>query len=115
MSETVIEDRLKMYCVFAMESVAKMKGSRGKLASSAGHAYLHAYWDAAVRFPRPAESYTVGLAYKVTLKVDTVHELRVLEEAYRETHGVSLVVDAGLTVFDGPTAVCLGIFPIYDS
>ena len=41
----------KMYCIFAKESIAKMNGIRGKMATQAGHAYLHAFWDATTPNP----------------------------------------------------------------
>jgi peptidyl-tRNA hydrolase len=109
----------KMYCIFARESVDKMKGSRGKLASQAGHAYLHSFWDA---IKDPAELYKNGPAiayqdskhaYKITLIVDTVEELVALQDRYKDVCGTSLVKDAGFTVFDEPTITCLGLGPIY--
>jgi len=113
---------MKMYCVVARDSLKLMNGNRGKLAAQAGHAYLHAYWDSENRFgPRlaesgaegPAETYAFsGKATKVCLVVDTVDDLKALYEAYRPICGVSLVTDAGLTCFDGPTTTCLGIGPI---
>ena len=115
---------IKMYCIFAMESIKKMNGSRGKLASMAGHAYLHAYWNSGDKgggFGRGYDDNAIPFtqrykmserAYKITLVVDTVEELRAIEEEYRELCGVSLVTDAGLTVFDEPTTVCLGVGPI---
>lgn len=107
---------MKMYCVVARESLNAMKGNRGKLAAQAGHAYLHAYWDMEDRVgwngdPEPYRA--SGRATKVCLVVDTVEELQALYEAYRPICGVSLVVDAGLTCFEGvPTTTCLGIGPI---
>jgi peptidyl-tRNA hydrolase len=110
--------KLKMYCIFAKESVDKMKGNRGKLASMAGHAYLHAYWNAvslevssdwnlqAIQYKNSDH------AYKITLIVDTVAELEVIQEAYKNVCGVSLVKDAGFTVFNEPTVTCLGLGPI---
>lgn len=129
--------KYKMYCIFAMESVKKMNGIRGKLASMSGHAYLHSWWNAVTHYINdsdPTESDNVYFkkheqavayqnsdhAYKITLIVDTVEELRVLQEKYKDTCGTSLVTDAGYTVFkdaDGnpcPTVVCLGIGPISD-
>ena len=115
---------IKMYCIFAMESIKKMNGSRGKLASMSGHAYLHAYWDSGRRacgfghgFGEDVVPHTqlykqAERAFKITLVVDTVEELRAIEEEYREICGVSLVTDAGFTVFDEPTTVCLVIGPI---
>lgn len=107
--------KILMYCVVAMESFKKMKGNRGKLAAQAGHAYLHAYWDAELRFDatRFSPYRHSGKAYKVCLVVDTVEELKALEASYRPICGVSLVTDAGITCFDGePTVTCLGIGPI---
>lgn len=104
---------MKMYCIFSKEALAKMNGIRGKLAAQAGHAYLHSWWDASARFPKDTQAYlSSGHARKITLVVDTDAELRALEATYRKLCGVSLVVDAGFTVFDGPTVTCLGIGPI---
>jgi peptidyl-tRNA hydrolase len=114
----------KMYCIVARESLIKMNGNRGKLAAQAGHAYLHAYWDAmtvpsdgsdyAHRMEPAFEYKRSGAAKKVCLVVDTVEELKALYEAYRPICGVSLVTDAGLTCFKEPTTTCLGIGPIAD-
>lgn len=105
-----------MYCVFAMESIKKMNGSRGKLASMAGHAYLHAFWKSVEEeFEDLAYLYYDSeRAYKITLVVDTVEELLELENEYKKQCGTSLVTDAALTVFNEPTTVCLGIGPIID-
>lgn len=120
-----------MYCIFAKESIDKMKGVRGKMCTQAGHAYLHAYWNAIeTRWDENASCYVHpnksayeqamayqdrdgdGHAYKITLIVDTVEELRTLQEKYRGICGTSLVTDAGFTVFDEPTTTCLGLGPI---
>jgi len=117
---------MKMYVVFAMESIKKMGGNRGKLAAMAGHGFLHSYWDSEDRFTQKYlwnndgtpkldnndEYRASGRATKVCLVVDTVDELKALYEAYKPICGVSLVTDAGLTCFDGPTTTCLGIGPI---
>lgn len=140
----------KMYCIFAKESLDKIKGVRGKLATQAGHAYLHAYWDAMERshdpFPtRPfghpvsgddekrrqkeisewmcraakreqAAAYKASeRAYKITLVVDTVDQLKILHEAYKDVCGTALITDAGFTVFKEPTTTCLGIGPISEA
>lgn len=106
---------IKLYCVFAKESVLKMNGNRGKLASQAGHAYLHSVWDAMRRFPQSVADYQASeRAYKIALVVDTVAELQKLQDAYVNTCGVSLVRDAAFTVFDEPTVTCLGIGPIHE-
>ncbi len=117
----------KMYCVFARESLAKINGIRGKMASMAGHAYLHAYWDAMepyafqdcefdeIHEKKKAQALAYkdsGIAMKITVVVDTVEELKELQEAYKYVCGTSLVTDAGRTVFKEPTTVCLGIGPI---
>ena len=96
---------IKMYCIFAKESVKKMNGNRGKLASMAGHAYLHAYWDAVEHnwrgddwegFLHAAAYKNSGKAYKITLCVDTVDELKSIQETYK-------------------MVVCLGVGPIDES
>lgn len=102
-----------MYCIFAQESLDKIKGVRGKMASMAGHGYLHAFWDAEKRYPRLAKAYfETDHAYKITLVVPTVADLEELHEKYRNICGVSLVEDAGFTVFKEPTVTCLGLGPI---
>ena len=115
------ETKIKLYCIFAKESVEKMKGIRGKMATQAGHAYLHAYWDSCKPGPigdrmmylRNAYAYRdAGHAYKITLIVDTVEELEKLRDAYKDICGTSLVKDAGFTVFNEPTVTCLGLGPI---
>lgn len=106
---------MKMYCIVARDSLKAMNGNRGKLAAQAGHAFLHAYWDAESHNMANAVAYRAsGMAKKVTVAVDTVNDLDALYEAYRAVCGVSLVKDAGLTCFDGPTVTCLGIGPIRD-
>lgn len=116
LKNTIPEDKVKMYCVFALESIKKMNGNRGKMGTQSGHAYLHAYWDSEARHRVLAEEYRNGThAFKITLVVDTVEELQALEQSYRDRCGVSLVTDAGFTVFAEPTTTCLGIGPIRDS
>ena len=126
------EDKIKIYIIFAKESLVKMNGNRGKLSAMASHASLHSWWDAnyapnvepfstediliAHRKCKQAQDYyNSERAYKITLVVDTVADLLALEQEYKDICGVSLVTDAGLTVFDGPTTVCLGIGPLRDS
>lgn len=96
-----------------------MKGLRGKLSSMAGHAFLHAFWDAtkprgfgSLHAQQASNYQDSGLAGKITLVVDTVEELIVLQESYKDICGTSLVTDAGRTVFKEPTTICLGIGPI---
>lgn len=109
-------EKIKMYCLMAMESVEKMNGIRGKMITQGGHAYLHAFWDAEKRFPDAAQAYRdTSHAYKITLIVPTVEDLIAFQEKYRDVCGVSLVKDAGFTVFAEPTVTCLGIGPIFES
>lgn len=116
LDKTIPTVPIKMYCIFAMESVKKMGGIRGKLGTQSGHAYLHAFWDAMDRHPDMAQSYRdTTHAYKITLVVETVEELESLREAYADKTGVSLVKDAGFTVFTEPTVTCLGIGPLPDT
>lgn len=113
--------KIKLYCVFAKESILKMGGNRGKMSAQAGHAYLHSFWNALDndadndKFIQ-AKGYQNrtgdGYAYKIALIVDTVDELKLLQEKYKDICGTSLVTDAGFTVFDEPTTTCLGIGPI---
>lgn len=115
-------EKIKMYCVCSKEALDKMKGIRGKMITQGGHAYLHAFWDAEKRFPNLAKAYQLtDHAYKITLVVPTEADLIVLQESYRDICGVSLVKDAGFTVFkneDGsprPTITYLGLGPITES
>lgn len=118
--------KYKMYCIFALESVKKMNGIRGKMCTQAGHAYLHAFWNAVDHndpsnlddaiYKRKSDQVSGYVdserAYKITLVVDTVDELKALQEKYKDVCGTSLVTDAGYTVFNEPTTTCLGLGPI---
>lgn len=105
----------KMYVIMCMEAVKKMNGIRGKMITQGGHGYLHAYWDALERFPEDAKGYKDSdHARKITVKVDSEEELITLMEKYKDKCGVSLVKDAGFTVFKEPTVTCLGVGPIRD-
>lgn len=107
------EEKIKMYCIFARESLAKMQGNVGKLAAQAGHAYLHSSWDATARFIDSVVDYRNSAhAYKICCVVDSVKELEELWHKYKPISGVTLVKDAGFTVFSEPTVTCLGIGPI---
>ena len=102
-----------MYCVTSREVLKLVNGNRGKMMAQAGHAFLHSAWDAADNFPDDLAAYKAsGSAKKITLVVDTIDELKTLYGAYKGVCGTTLVVDKGLTCFDGPTTTCLGIGPI---
>jgi peptidyl-tRNA hydrolase len=97
----------------AKDSIDKMKGVRGKMITQGGHGYLHAFWDSEKRFPDFARAYRESShAYKITLIVPTTVDLFPLMHAYHPICGVSMVQDAGFTVFTEPTVTCLGIGPI---
>lgn len=105
-----------MYIVVSMEAVAKMKGIRGKMMVQAGHAIQVADWDSEARFPELREKYkNSDHIRKITVKVDTDEELLKLVSAYKQKCGVSVIKDAGFTVFDEPTLTCIGIGPIHQN
>jgi peptidyl-tRNA hydrolase len=105
--------KIKMYCIFAKESVDKMKGVRGKMCTQAGHAYVHTLLAAMDEKPELFRQYLESdHAYKITLIVDTVDELKAIQEKYKDIVATKLVTDAGFTVFQEPTTTCLGLGPI---
>lgn len=113
--ELIENIRMKIYCVISKESLARMNGIRGKMMAQAGHAFLHAFWDAEKRFPEAALEYKDSdHARKITLIVDTDAEMLDLIDAYKDVAGITKVVDAGFTVFKEPTLTCVGIGPIED-
>lgn len=106
---------MKLYCVFSKESLQRIGNEVGKMASQAGHAFLHSYWDACVRFPEDAEAYkNAKHAKKITLLVNTDQEAINLYKAMEPLCGVTKVIDAGFTVFNEPTFTCVGIGPLDD-
>lgn len=109
-----MSDELVMYCIFSRESLARMGGNRGKMAAQAGHAFLHAYWNAERDHPYTARAYaSSGAAAKVTLLCETDSQLKELYDEHRGVCGTTFVVDAGRTIFNGvPTLTCIGIGPI---
>ena len=55
-----------MYAITSREVLQKIGGNRGKLSAQAGHAFLHAFWDAEERFADVAKAYKEsGSAKKV--------------------------------------------------
>lgn len=114
-----------MYCIFSKEAIKAMGGNRGKLASMAGHAYLHAWWDSERKYssyygslggdsPGNADLYKDSeFAKKVTLAVETTEQLEARYKRIKDMpYGKTLVVDRGLTVFEKPTTVCIGFGPV---
>lgn len=108
----------RLYAVVSREALNLMRSEKGdpevgKFGTQCGHAYVHAWWDADVRFPESARAYRDSShAYKITCVVDTTEELEAIYEEYRHTHGATFVKDAGFTVFEKPTVTCVGIGPI---
>ena len=103
---------MRMYCIYSREAIKKMGGNRGKLAAMAGHAYLHAFWDAQEHDYPECDIYKhYGKARKIALVVETDAELEVIYEQYRDSMGATKVVDSALTVFNEPTLACVGLGP----
>jgi peptidyl-tRNA hydrolase len=102
---------LRLYAIINREALKAAGGSRGKMMAQAGHAFLHAYWDAEARFPERARAYRDGLAKKIVLEAENEDVLRALA-ARVDGVGFTLVTDAALTVFKTPTVTALGLGPI---
>lgn len=106
---------MKLYCIYSRQSLDRMQGILGKITSQAGHAFLHSYWDAAVRFPEDAEAYkNAKHAKKITLVVDTDEEAFAIYEQMQPLCGVTKVIDCGFTVFTEPTFTCVGVGPLFE-
>jgi peptidyl-tRNA hydrolase len=106
---------MKMYCVFSKEAIMKMGGNRGKMAAQAGHAFLGAWIDAYQHNDPRAKDYAAyGAATKITLVVNTEHDLVPIYGNYVQDNGCHLVIDAAHTVLPEPMVTCLGIGPLRD-
>lgn len=109
---------MRLYAVVSKEALDKTRDADGhlivgKMGAQFGHAYLHSVWDAMDRFPEAVQAYRdSNHAYKIALVVDTEADLIELVQEYAATHGVTLVKDAGFTVYAEPTITCVGIGPI---
>jgi peptidyl-tRNA hydrolase len=120
---------IKMYAIFCRETLSQMK-FEGKLAAQAGHAYLHAWWDAEDRTNSEHEEAPGFLGYdycdtmddyrngddarKIALVVDTVQDLEHLYELYKPYMGATIVDDCGYTVFECTTTTAVGLGPVND-
>lgn len=122
---------LKMYAIFCRETLRQMQ-FEGKLAAQAGHAYLHAWWDAEDRlmdelstadtwgncdvsdyYTNVMRPYREGNdARKIALVVDTVEELEDLYYEFKPHMGATIVDDCGYTVFSCTTTTAVGLGPI---
>ena len=98
---------LSMYCLVRKDLVMPV----GKAMAQAGHAFLKSALVAG--FELLTEYDNTSLHRKITLVAKNEHALR---RAQKECEQLNipcyLVIDAGLTVFDGPTVTCLGIGPV---
>lgn len=106
---------LRLYAITSKEVIGLMKGNRGKLVAQAGHAYLHAFWDACIVIPEVAEKYCNSqAAAKIALVVDTTKELEIIYNRFYVDHmyGLTKVVDSGRTCFNEPTFTFVGVGPI---
>lgn len=121
-----------MYCIFAKESIDMMKGNRGKFSAQAGHAFLHAYWDALFahqvdafcqediqfaesKYARALEYRESEHARKITCVVPDIIDLIYLYEDYKyKPYGSTIVEDCGFTVFPKPIVTCVGLGPLRD-
>jgi len=102
---------LRLYAIINKEALKAAGGSRGKMMAQAGHAFLHAYWDAEQRFPERAREYRAGRAKKIVLAAENEAALRDIA-ARADGFGFTLVEDAALTVFKQPTVTAVGLGPI---
>jgi peptidyl-tRNA hydrolase len=104
---------LRLYAIVNKEALASAKGNRGKMHAQAGHAFLHAWWDAERRFREIAYRYRdTQAALKIVLAAENAAELQDMYERIKPICGCTLVVDAARTVFAEPTITFLGIGPI---
>lgn len=107
---------LKLYAIYHRPALKLLEAELGKFGAQSGHAFCHALWDAERRFPETAQGYKDSdHAYKIGLVAPRgVDEswFDALLDKYRDRCGVTKVVDAGFTVFEGPTFVGVGIGPI---
>lgn len=102
-----------MYCIVSKEALTAMGGNRGKLAAQAGHAFLHAWWSAYQRHKgRSMDYWGGGNATKITLICETTQDAIDIAKEHEDITGVTIVRDAGLTVFKEPTVTCVGIGPL---
>ncbi len=122
---------LRLYAIINKEALAACTavGNRGKMMAQAGHAFLHTWWDAEDRdrakyetldawddAPGRSHDYRHSqLAVKILLSGDNAAQLQAWYDEMKDNDkgiGVSLVTDAGRTIFKEPTITFLGIGPI---
>lgn len=113
---------LRLYAIVNMEAMKLAGGNRGKMMAQAGHAFLHAWWDAASLQRHFYGGETRAKAYrdsnsaaKIVLAAENEAELRgYYDDIFpnRLGIGVTLVTDAARTVFPEPTVTFLGLGPL---
>ena len=111
------DPNMRLYCIMSPSALKLMGGIRGKIVAQGGHAYCHAMWDAQDRFPALAQAYRDSQhARKICLVLpdggNDIEHFENLISAYCDKTGVTLVRDAGFTVFTEPTVTCIGIGPL---
>lgn len=85
----------------------------GKLAAQAGHAFLGAWRQAAIRRPELAVGYDADVQMKLCLQAPDADALRrICCRAAARAVPYALITDEGRTVFDGPTLTVLGLGPM---
>lgn len=110
---------LRLYAIINKEALAACTavGNRGKMMAQAGHAFLHTWWDAEDRdrAGRAHDYRHSQLAVKILVGADNAAQLQAWHDEMKDNDkgiGVSLVTDAGRTIFKEPTVTFLGIGPI---
>ena len=101
-----------------LPSIKAMNGNRGRMVVQAGHAFVHALWDAQDRFPEAVAGYRAQAAFKIALATDSGEVLHALYEKYRLICGATLVQESGSKMSgDINEAViatnCIGLGPIH--
>jgi len=108
-------EELKLYCIVSRQAWKIAKTVPGKFVAQGGHAFCDALDDATIRFPGRAADYRNSEGRpKITLMADD-EVLRELFKKYKPNFGAAMIIDAGRTVFDGPTLTVVGIGPILPS
>lgn len=109
----------RMYAIVNREAVTAAGGNRGKMLAQAGHAFLHAWWEAFADLDHPENMGAAalyknsGAAVKIVLEAADKFELHALHAlAIEASIPASLVIDRATTVFREPTVTFLGLGPI---
>ncbi len=102
------QEKLRMAVVFRTD----IDIPRGKAEVQAGHAFLMSFMNVANRDQASCDAYLSSGQMKISFDCDGVDEInRIAEIAKRREVPHYIVIDAGHTVFEGPTVTCIGIGP----